>query len=552
MKTGYFIRRLIACEPWYYAANACCWLLFHTWPLIPGLIARALFESLARGGQVVVALAVAAVAAGAFRGLVVLTAALTGVPYRFSLQSILQRNVLAAVLARPGARALPGPVGDAISTLRDDVAMTLEGVDLTFDAAAGLLFAVGSMAVLLAVDWQVTVLVFLPVVLVVAAAQAARTRAVRVREESRAATARLTGAVGEVLGAVQVFQVARAEERAVAYLRRLSDARERAVLRDGRLGLTLAAVFESTAGLGAGLVLIVAAGKLAAGSFTVGDLALFSAYLMNVADFTGFLGYLVHTYRQAGVSLARLVALMQGAPAAGLVARRLPVAPAPALAARAAARLQRLEVRGLTCVHPESGRGVFDISFTLERGSFTVITGRIGSGKTTLVRALLGLLETQAGEVRWNGAPVAEPGRFFVPPRAAYTPQVPGLLSASVRENILLGVPEDHALDRAIHSAVLEDDVAAWPQGLQTPIGARGMKLSGGQVQRTAAARMFVRDAELLIFDDPSGALDAHTEEMLWERTRQEAATYLVVSNRPGALALADQVLHLEDGRLTG
>src|SRR5690606_1412095 len=114
-------------------------------------------------------------------------------------------------------------------------------------------------------------------------------------------------------------------------------------------------------------------------------------------------------------------------------------------------------------------------------------------------RTLLGLLPPDGGEVRWNGAPVADPMTFFLPPRSAYTPQVPRLFSEPLRANILMGLPEDEAdLARALRAAVLEPDVAALEAGLDTLVGPRGVRLSGGQVQRAAAARMLVRDAELL------------------------------------------------------
>src|SRR4029450_4118896 len=102
-----------------------------------------------------------------------------------------------------------------------------------------------------------------------------------------------------------------------------------------------------------------------------------------------------------------------------------------------------LEATGLTFRYPDSGRGVEGVDLQLERGSFTVITGRIGAGKTTLLRALLGLLPRDAGEIFWNGQRVDDAARFFVPPRAAYTAQAPALLSSTLRENILLGLPDD-------------------------------------------------------------------------------------------------------------
>jgi ATP-binding cassette subfamily B protein len=207
---------------------------------------------------------------------------------------------------------------------------------------------------------------------------------------------------------------------------------------------------------------------------------------------------------------------------------------------------------GLTFRYPDSGRGIENVGIQIKRGSLTVITGRIGSGKTTLVRTLLGLLPAQAGEILWNDERVESPGQFFVPPRSAYTPQVPILFSDTLKENILLGVNEGGAdLMGAIRSAVLEQDVAAMENGLDTVVGSRGFRLSGGQIQRTAAARMFVRQPELLVCDDLSSALDVATERTLWERVfERHDATCLVVSHRKSVLRRADHIIVLKEGRV--
>jgi ABC-type multidrug transport system fused ATPase/permease subunit len=243
--------------------------------------------------------------------------------------------------------------------------------------------------------------------------------------------------------------------------------------------------------------------------------------------------------------------------------------------------LQTLRVEGLT-VHHANGNGapagkpagIEDVSFELALGTLTVVVGRIGSGKSTLLRALLGLLPLDGGEIRWNGQLVDDPATFLQPPRAGYTPQVPGLLSATLRENVLLDWPAtDDQVDRAVWDAVLERDVAEFPEGLDTLIGVRGRRLSGGQAQRTALARMLVRRPELLVMDDVSSALDVETEQVLWRRLlgrdtgrgevlsltvarRDDRAptayvpTCLVVSHRRAVLERADQVLVLKEGRI--
>jgi ATP-binding cassette subfamily B protein len=129
---------------------------------------------------------------------------------------------------------------------------------------------------------------------------------------------------------------------------------------------------------------------------------------------------------------------------------------------------------------------------------------------------------------------------------------VPRLFSGTVCENVLLGLPAaPDCLQRALHAAVLEPDLERLEGGLETRIGPRGVRLSGGQVQRTAAARMFVREPELLVFDDLSSALDAATERALWQRLfARPDATCLAVSHRRAALERADHILVLQDGRV--
>jgi ATP-binding cassette subfamily B protein len=260
-------------------------------------------------------------------------------------------------------------------------------------------------------------------------------------------------------------------------------------------------------------------------------------------------------YRQQEVAIGRLVELMPGEPQQRLVEHH-PVymeggePPLGVPLRREEDRLKTLEVRGLGYRYPGSGRGVSGVDLRVERGSFTVITGRIGSGKTTLLRAMLGQLPRDEGEVWWNGAEVSDLAGLFRPPRCAYTPQVPRLFSETLRGNVLMGLPEEAVdLAGALHRAVMEPDVAALERGLDTVVGPRGVRLSGGQVQRTAAARMFVREPELLVCDDLSSALDVETERALWERVAG-GPTCLVVSHRRAVLRRADRVIVLREGKI--
>jgi ATP-binding cassette subfamily B protein len=547
---------LMRYRPGLYALNCALWTLIHIWPLFPGLLARAFFDALggaAPAGLNVPTLIALVVGAGLAQVALVGAGGWTDATHRFIMSALLRRNLLARVLERPGARAVPESPGAAISGFRDDAEQAENAVSWTLDVIGSALFATCAVAVLLSIDARITLLVFGPLVAIVVLASFANGRIERYRRASRTATSRVTGLIGEMFGAVQAVQVAGAEDHVIARFRQLNDGRRGAMLRDGLLSESLNAVFSNTVSLGTGLILILAAQSMRAGSFSVGDFALFVYYLGFVAQFTERFGSFLAYYRQTGVSFERMRALLQGAPPAALVAhsplflRHEPPPPS----ALAGASLRRLEVRGLSYRYPGSDRGVAGVDLDIAPGSFTVVTGRIGAGKTTLLLALLGLLPPDAGEIRWNGELVDDPASFFVPPRAAYTAQVPLLFSDTLRGNILLGLPaDDAALAFATHAAVLGPDLAAMPDGLETAVGVRGVTLSGGQVQRVAAARMLVRRPALLVCDDLSSALDVETERALWARLEGAATTVLAVSHRRSVLREADQIIVLKDGRV--
>jgi ATP-binding cassette subfamily B protein len=268
-------------------------------------------------------------------------------------------------------------------------------------------------------------------------------------------------------------------------------------------------------------------------------------------------GRQIARFKQVSVSVNRMDHLLDDAPAGTLVEHN-PVhvkddPPAvPYIEKTASHELEELQVAGLTYHYPSTESGITDVSFTVRSGSFTVVTGRIGSGKTTLLRTLLGLLPKDAGAILWNGESVEDPASFLVPPRSAYTPQVPRLFSESLQDNVLMGLPPDRVnLEGALQLAVMERDVEGMERGLQTMVGPKGVRLSGGQIQRAAAARMFVREPELLVFDDLSSALDVETEQQLWQRLFDaQDATCLVVSHRRAALRRADNIIVLKDGRV--
>ncbi|MGI8913454.1 MAG: ABC transporter ATP-binding protein [Chloroflexota bacterium] len=557
--TAWFLSRLVRFRPHLWGLNIGSITALGLVNMIPGLIVREFFNRLtgsapANLGLATLVVLLLAASLGSITFLV--GCQLTNAPFMLTAAALLQKNMLARVLQLPGAAALPSSSGEAISRFPDDVdEITGSLIDFNDLIAFGL-FALIAFIIMLHINVLITVGVFLPIVAVVAGVMLAGRRIERYRKASREATGDITGFLGEVFGAVQAVQVANAETRVVEYFRRLNAARLRFTIRDRLFDQMMQSLFWNMVNLGTGLMLLIAGGAIRSGAFTVGDFALFTFYLGWITEFITVFGHFLTRYRQDGVSIGRMLTLMRAAPEElvrpGPVYTAGPLPAVPVATKLPVDRLDRLMVHDLTYRHPESGRGVEGVTLCLERGSFTVVTGRVGAGKSTLLRTLLGLLPSEAGEVLWNGCPVPDRATFFTPPRCAYTPQAPRLFSETLRDNLLMGMP-DHAgaVAGALRPAVLEDDVAGMESGLETLVGPKGVRLSGGQIQRAAAARMFVRDAELLVFDDLSSALDVETENRMWQRVfAQHEATVLAVSHRRTALRRADHIIVLKDGRI--
>lgn len=552
--------RLLTYQKVRYLVNVAVWAAMWVMPVIPAVFTRVFFDSITgeiADAPTITMLVVFVVAYGIGRISMIFLGIWSWAHLGFRIASLLRRNILERIFELPGAQSMKESPGDAISRFRDDVDENVESFGWSVDMLGLSLFSIVAIWMLVSIDGWLTLAVFGPTVVIVYIAAVARHRIKRYREASREATGKVTEALGETFGAVQAIKVAGAERDSSAHIRRLNDARRTVAVKDKVLTSMLESLFWNTINVGTGIILIVAAGAIRSGEFTIGEFALFVYFLGFVTDAVFFLGLFIARYQQATVSFARMLVLMGDTDPMRLAAHtdlhlRGPLAE-PDLIPPHLAPLEQLDVDGLTFHYPGTRDGIEDVGFTVPAGSFTVITGRIGSGKTTLLRSILGLVAVDAGTVSWNGAVVEAPDRFFIPPRSAYTPQVPRLFSMSLIDNLLMGRRDpDTEVQQAVEAAVMTSDVAAMPSGLETMVGALGVRLSGGQVQRSATARMFVRRPDLLVFDDVSSALDVETERILWEQLFRDRSgvTCLVVSHRRPALQRADQIVVMEQGRV--
>ena len=473
------------------------------------------------------------------------------------LRGLLQLNLLRAQMhsGGPDAGAPPQSPGEALTRFRDDVDDFLLFLDTVTNAASKVVLTVGAMVVMVSIEPVLALAVALPLLAVVLVTRLASRRIRTTRAEYRHATAAVTSRLGELFSGVLAVKSAGAGRGVINELAALNERRREAGLRDQLVSQLLSRFNRASVDLSTGVVLLLAVPAMRRGDFTVGDLALFVSYISSLVWVPYYAGQVLARHRQAEVSVGRMTTLLPPAKPEALTAHRPldgtePLAPAP-IGAGAGAGLGRLTVCGLTAVHPSSGRGVHEVSLTVERGTFTVVTGPAGAGKTTLLRAILGLLPASSGTVYWNDVPVDDRAAMLVPPRSAYVPQVPQLFSEPLRDNLLLGRHrDDRVLASALRTAVLDRDVELMPAALDTEVGARGVRLSGGQAQRTAIARALAHPADLVVLDEVTSALDVETERLMWDRLLAEDRTLLAVSSRPATIARADTVITLHEGRI--
>ena len=585
MKTWWFLVQIIRATARRFGVALTAGIAYFGLPLALGLATQAFFDALSGRAPaglnawtaLVLLLLLQLARSGVLAGFEV-----AFINLRYAGTGLLRANALRGVLRRPGALPLPDSPGEAISRFRDDAELVMyDAMDGWVDLAARSLFALAAFVVMARIDLRLALAVGAMLALSVPVVTLAGDRSATYGRLNHEAIGGVTGFLAEAFGGVEAIKAAGATGHAVAHLQRLGERRREAAVRDQLWQAVVTAVNGNVVTFGTGLVLLVAGRALRAGTFTVGDFSLFVVYLTDLMWFPEEIARWFTSYRQAGVSLGRLAHLLGGGDPRTLVERSGSAleatggtsgsacagplvgggSPQEWVTVRpgrpsAAALGVLLEARGLGYRHPASGRGIRDVSLCLEPGSFVVITGPVAAGKTTLLEVLLGLLPRDAGEILWQGRPVADPASFFGPPRSCFVPQAPRLFSETLRANIQEGwAADDACLARAAWLAALDRDLAAFPDGWKTLVGPRGTRLSGGQLQRAAAARAFLRSPELLVLDDLSSALDLPTEELLWERLagwRRElpGLTILAVSHRPTALARADRVLRLREGVL--
>ncbi|MEV0891749.1 ABC transporter ATP-binding protein [Promicromonospora sp. NPDC050262] len=401
--------------------------------------------------------------------------------------------------------------------------------------------AIVAVTALISGTWTAGAVLLAVMVVSAAASAIGRPIAGRSAAGSSAARARFGRALVSALDSARTVKLAARTPDVRRHLGEVDSGRVKAAIFEHRVQAVLDSVPLVTLYIG----VVVAWGFLLVGTWDLATTLLVANAVTGFAWFGVVAGAVV---TEAPGTRAWQVATARFAGGTDLVSRQqgvdlvTGVAPAPEPTEREP--LDRLELRNLTAVHDDGTIGVSDVDLEIRRGELVLLLGQVGSGKSSLLSALAGLME-HTGHVRWNGTEVTDAQAFLRPGQVAHVAQVPRVLSGSFSDNVQL----DHAreIDGPVQGARLEQDMrdAGGPHAL---VGHRGVRLSGGQVQRLALARALAADTELLLADDVSSALDASTEIELWAALRERGTTVVGATSKRAALARADRVVVLVDG----
>jgi ATP-binding cassette subfamily B protein len=417
-------------------------------------------------------------------------------------------------------------------------------VDGVIPLLTAVLTLAGMIVVVIGIDWQLALvaLAISPVLFLLTHVYGRRLRR-RSKELKKLESAAL-GIVQEVLAAVRVVKAFGQEEREEGRFVSQSSEGMQARLRVARTSGVLGLLIGMTTALGTGAVLLVGASHVQVGTLTLGELLMVMAYLAQLYGPMETVSKKFADLQASLVSAERAFALLDESPDV----RDRPGA-RPLVRAVGAVTFENV-----CFAYPNNPPVLHDVSLSIEPGARVGIEGTTGAGKTTLVSLLTRFYDPTAGRILLDGVELRDYRLADVRNQFAIVLQDTVLFSTTVAENIAYARPgaSDQHIIAAAQAANAHDFISRLPQGYETKVGERGMRLSGGERQRIALARAFLKDAPLLILDEPTSSVDLRTERLIIEALKRlmHGRTTFVIAHRLSTLDDCNMRLRVEEGRL--
>ncbi len=357
----------------------------------------------------------------------------------------------------------------------------------------------------------------------------------------------ITAHVHEHISGLRIVRAYRQEAAETAEFRRLNDEYRVRNIALAKAQGAFHPLLALLAGLGGVVVLAVGGRLVMAGTVSVGEYVAFGVYLMMLAWPLIALGWAVTLVQRGEAAMGRINALFHERPA--IISPTNPALLPPRRGARSIA-LDRVWFKYPAA--EDRGWVLQDVSFEVKPGQSLAIVGATGSGKSTIAELLARSYDPDRGRVLLDGLDIRTIALEELRQNLGVVPQETFLFSATVRENILLGAPDDGRLDRVAEVSQLSEALPDLPDGYDTMLGERGINLSGGQKQRASIARALAQDPPVFILDDALSAVDAHTEARILAGLRDALAgrTSVIISHRLAAVRDADWIIVLDGGKM--
>jgi ATP-binding cassette, subfamily B, bacterial MsbA len=367
----------------------------------------------------------------------------------------------------------------------------------------------------------------------------------RAFERTQNAAERATSAMSESLSRLEVIKAFRLENAMQERFGLQNDAQTKATLRRSFWSNMHSPISQLTVGVGVGSLVLFALGEIQNNRMTGASLI---TYLTTMVILIGPLQLFAYAY-------SRLSAMRDPASTISAAMQTKPEPETGTLEKPASGWQGAVSFENINARYPGSSNLALEqLNLRLEPGEMLGVVGASGGGKTTLTRLLLRLLEPETGCIKLDGQNMLEFSRAASRAAIALVPQQPGLFAMSIKENLRLAKPDasDTELWQAIEQAGLKLEIELMPAQLETVLGEGGSGLSGGQQQRLAIARALVSGAPILILDEPTAALDGHSEALVRESLEKLRGlrTVLIIAHRLSTIEKADRIVVLEKGRI--
>ena len=436
--------------------------------------------------------------------------------------------------------------GDLMARMTNDMKAVRMASGMAFVAFTdGLFMALAILAILLVNYPKLTLIVIIPLpfinLMVMTTGRLLGKRFKRVQDSYSSISER----VQEILSGIRVIKIFRKEDHFLSLFDEDNTDYWEANMALTKIWGGIFPIVMFLSGTTVSLLLYFGGRQVIQGTLEPGDFVAVLAYLGMLTWPMMGAGFTINLIQRGGASLMRINAVLDEEPDILNV-------PEPA----DVPRLERLSIQDLdySFNNSKSSPVIKDFSLSINAGETLGILGRTGSGKTTLIRLLPRLLESEQGSVLYNDIPIHDLRLSQLRAAISMVPQETILFSRTIRENILFSkedAPQEE-LDRVIHISTLERDLKNFPNGLETMVGERGITLSGGQKQRIALARALLAEPQVLVLDDALSAVDTKTEEFILNELMKirQGKTNIIISHRVSTLQVSDKILVLDKGRI--